>query len=76
MKRLDEPWFGKKTVGWGPAPRTWQGWVVTILYLVVIILAVALFRWSIYTIIIIIIAVAALLITASLTGGKPETKED
>ena len=71
MKRLDEPWFGKKAVGWGPAPRTWQGWLVTILCLAIIILAVVLFRRSIYTVIIFILAVAALLIIALLTGEKP-----
>ena len=27
------PWFGRKRIGWGPRPVTWQGWLVTIAYL-------------------------------------------
>lgn len=24
-----QPWFGRKRIGWGWSPRTWQGWAVT-----------------------------------------------
>jgi hypothetical protein len=24
-------WFGPKTIGWGIAPRSWQGWLLTML---------------------------------------------
>jgi CDP-diglyceride synthetase len=75
MKRLNEPWFGKKAVGWGPAPKTWQGWLITILCIGIVILAILLLRLSIYTVIIAILAIAALLVIASLTGEKPGTKE-
>jgi hypothetical protein len=27
------PWFGRKRVGWGARPVTWQGWLVTVAYL-------------------------------------------
>src|SRR5437868_2117834 len=29
-------WFRAKTYGWGWTPATWQGWMVTILYVVLI----------------------------------------
>ena len=27
-------WFGGKTIGWGLRPVTWQGWALTVLYVV------------------------------------------
>jgi signal transduction histidine kinase len=27
------PWFGRKRIGWGARPVTWQGWLVTVVYL-------------------------------------------
>ena len=31
MKRITKKrWFGPKYVGWGPAPKSWEGWVVTV----------------------------------------------
>ena len=27
------PWFGRKRVGLGARPVTWQGWLVTVLFL-------------------------------------------
>jgi hypothetical protein len=35
-----QPWFGPKRFGYGYGPRTWQGWVVTaVLVLFVILVA-------------------------------------
>jgi hypothetical protein len=33
------PWFGPKRFGWGYRPQTWQGWLVTALSVVAIIVA-------------------------------------
>lgn len=30
-------WFKRKTYGWGWYPATWQGWLVTLIYTVLII---------------------------------------
>jgi hypothetical protein len=30
-------WFGRKRVGWGLRPVTWQGWLVTIVYIAIIL---------------------------------------
>jgi hypothetical protein len=75
MRGKSEPWFGKKSVGWGPAPKTWQGWLITILMVAIVILGFALFRFSIYSVIIFILDVTVFLIIASVTSEKPENKE-
>jgi hypothetical protein len=31
------PWFGSMRVGYGLSPKTWQGWVVVIVAVVVLI---------------------------------------
>jgi hypothetical protein len=28
-------WFSRKRVGWGLRPVSWQGWVLTVLYLLI-----------------------------------------
>ncbi|MBN9587570.1 MAG: hypothetical protein J0G99_01055 [Alphaproteobacteria bacterium] len=30
-------WFGPKLVGWGPSPRSWQGWLATALFVVALV---------------------------------------
>ena len=73
MKRITQKsWFGKKTVGYGPAPASWQGWIVTILFLLTVILDFLHFRISITSIIIFILALIVFFIITILTGGKPE----
>jgi hypothetical protein len=74
MKKIvKEPWFGKKRIGWGPAPRTWQGWILTLIMLLIVISDVAYFRRSITTIIIFVVAVVGFLIIAFLTSEDPGT---
>jgi uncharacterized membrane protein len=36
-----KPWFGRKRVGVGWSPRTWQGWLVIVL----VVAAIVLVRW-------------------------------
>jgi preprotein translocase subunit SecG len=48
MKRItNEPWFGKKTIDWGLSPITWQGWVVTVFLILIIILDISYFHKTI-----------------------------
>jgi len=35
-----QPWFGPKRVGYGYGPRTWQGWLITIIVVIIILLVV------------------------------------
>lgn len=32
-------WFGPKTIGVGVGPRSWQGWLVTVIFLAAIVLS-------------------------------------
>jgi hypothetical protein len=72
MKRITQKsWFGKKRVGYGPAPATWQGWIITLLLILTIILDFLHFRISITSITIFIIALIVFFVITILTGGKP-----
>ena len=31
------PWFRRKRFGWGLQPSSWQGWVITIAYVAIVI---------------------------------------
>lgn len=39
---MGRPWFGPKRIGFGIRPVTWQGWVVTVVAVAVIVLVVRL----------------------------------
>jgi hypothetical protein len=35
---LKKPWFGpKRFIGWGASPASWEGWVVTAIYILLVI---------------------------------------
>jgi hypothetical protein len=76
MKRIaNKRWFGPKNVGWGPAPKSWEGWLVTLVWWISIILTL-LYLHSINSLnivniaIVIIIAAIILLSVAALTYGS------
>jgi|GEM_PF-480041 len=33
-----QAWFGPKRVGYGYSPRTWQGWLIIIVFIIIVIL--------------------------------------
>ncbi len=81
MKRItNKRWFGPKHVGWGPAPRTWQGWVITLVWLILIV-STLLYLHSISALtivniaIVIIVAAIILLTIAALTYGPDEDEK-
>jgi len=43
MKTKRKLWFRKKSYGWGWHPASWQGWLVTILYVVLFVVSGVLF---------------------------------
>jgi hypothetical protein len=75
MKRITKKrWFGPKIVGWGPAPKSWEGWVVTLVWLASIVLTLLYLHSinSLYIVniaIVIVIAAIILLSVAALTYG-------
>lgn len=44
MKASTTYWFGRKRFGWGFGPRTWQGWAVTLVYVVLMVVSKVLAR--------------------------------
>lgn len=42
-------WFGPKDVGVGVSPKTWQGWLVVVAYVVIVFLVIRYRGWSMMT---------------------------
>jgi len=71
MSRLtQQPWFGPKRVGWGWTPITWQGWVGTLVWGIVLCLAAA--RGQSWPVLVGLIV--AFVLFCYLTGGPPGSK--
>jgi hypothetical protein len=41
---LGTPWFARRGVGWGYRPATWQGWVLTALFVACVVSASGMLR--------------------------------
>lgn len=66
------PWFGpKRGIGWGWTPVSWQGWLVSALFVAVVVWASIAFRGTAMTIYVSLAAVAALVVVCLLTGTRP-----
>ena len=70
-EKMPSGWFGSKRVGWGVRPTSWQGWAVTVLYMV---LAYVLARTLVthhmaLFIAALVVLTAAYLVIAGLTSG-------
>jgi len=37
METMPKGWFGPKVVGWGASPRSWEGWLATIVFVAALI---------------------------------------
>ena len=72
MPRLTkDPWFGpKRYVGWGWAPRSWQGWLTTAAMVGLVIIAVATVRGPVGFAVALIVIIL-FLVLAWLTGTAP-----
>ncbi len=81
MKRITKKsWFGPKKVGYGPAPKSGEGWIVTIVWLASIIITLlylhSINSLNIINIVIVIIVAALILLTvAALTYGSDEDQD-
>jgi len=40
MENTKKIWFKRKLYGWGWTPSTWQGWLVTLVYFILILILV------------------------------------
>ena len=72
MKRItSKPWFGKKYFGWGLRPISWEGWLVTFAFLIIVIIDAIYFKKSLLTFVIFFVAIIVFILMAILTGDKP-----
>ena len=80
MNRLTkEPWFAKRRIGWGMNPQSWQGWVLTLILILIILLDGIYLYKTVLFIIILVIAIICYLIIAFLTSeflSYPLDEED
>jgi hypothetical protein len=80
MKRItNKRWFGPKNVGWGPAPKSWEGWIITLVWLASILLIIFYLHninsLNIINIAIVIVFAAIILLSvAALTYGSDKEK--
>jgi hypothetical protein len=44
QQHIDKPWFRRRTVGLGWRPASWQGWLITLVGVVVVIGVLQLIR--------------------------------
>ena len=65
------PWFGPKRIGWGWRPVSWEGWLITVLCVAVVIAANIAFGGTPMTVCVSLAAVAALFVVCLLTGTRP-----
>jgi len=66
-------WFARKTFGWGWTPASWQGWLVTAGFLVIVFLLGRVFPPATHRIDYFggIIAASVLLLTVVVLKGEP-----
>lgn len=72
MQRITKnAWFGKKLIGWGWSPKSWQGWLITLLFIFLIILDFNYFGETPTGSVLLVIIILLFILTAFLTGDKP-----
>jgi len=74
-------WFGPKNVGWGPAPKSWEGGVVTLVWLVSLVSTLfylhSINSLNIINIAIVIVVAAIIILTiAASTYGPAEDEKN
>ena len=76
MKRITSTaWFGPKQItGWGWTPTSWQGWAVTSVWTVVVVVVSLLLAMAHHIVVMLVfevVAIASLMVLATLTGDPP-----
>ena len=73
MPRLTKtPWFGpKRVLGWGWTPVTWQGWLVTGVFLAAIAACALLVPGPVVKVVVEVVLIVGLLAVCALTGTRP-----
>ena len=72
MKRITrKPWFGRKYIGWGLRPTSPEGWLVTLIFLILFVLDLVYLRGNLSSVVLALLLVATFIVVALLTGDKP-----
>ncbi|MDA0365715.1 MAG: hypothetical protein O3B31_05180 [Chloroflexi bacterium] len=75
-KITGKPWFGPgRWLGWGSTPSTWQGWLVTLIVIVVLLFARSLIDSQLVWLIAVAVILGAYYVVIRLTGAPPERRE-
>ena len=66
------PWFGRKRIGWGYSPQTWQGWLVTALMVAVVIGAGTVAKGApwFFAVVVVVVAVPFVIIAIQRRGPR------
>jgi len=66
-------WFGRKTFGWGLRPASWQGWALTMLYvLLIFVIARALAKHHAVLFVLALVAVTVAYATIALATRRDD----
>jgi hypothetical protein len=72
MKRITKKaWFGKKIIGWGYRPISLEGWLVTVVFLIAIIVNMSYNEKTTIGYAILVVILIIFFIIARLTGDAP-----
>lgn len=63
-------WFGPKRIGWGASPASWEGWTVTGVFIVAMLLTGNLLRNESWVWAVMLVEIAILLVVIRLTYDK------
>jgi hypothetical protein len=72
MKTL---WFKNKTYGYGWTPATWQGWLITIAYVVILIVFVLSVDWNNEKEVMLMFVLPSIIVTTAFIGIAYKTGE-
>ncbi len=65
------PWFGPKILGWGWRPIAWQGWLITLLLVVLLVGIRIEVGKSLAAFALMVCVLMAFGVVAFVTGGRP-----
>ncbi len=65
------PWFGPKILGWGWRPLTWQGWLITLVLITLLIGVRIAVGKSLLAFALMLVIIAVFALVAFITGGRP-----
>ena len=68
---VDRPWFGPRRFGWGWTPVTWQGWVVTLVFVAAMVLCAFLLPGTVAKVVADVVLIVLLVVVCALTGTRP-----